>query len=76
MKSFRFYLSFTMLINKLSSNPAEQHLDYLKELEDIDESKLFEFSNFGYGSISNSFLFLEGVAPIFVIKQNLSHNIF
>ena len=61
MKSSRLYLIFAVLINKISSNPAEEHLDHLKDLEDIDESKLLEFSNFGYGSISKNFSFLEGV---------------
>ena len=51
MKSLRVYLIFALLINKISSDPTKEHLNHFKDLEDIDESKLFEFSNFGYGSI-------------------------
>ena len=43
MKSLRVYLIFALLINKISSDPKKEHLDHFKDLEDIDESKFFEF---------------------------------
>ena len=59
MKSLRLYHIFVILINKISSKPFEEHSDQWKGINIPDESKIYEYSNFGYGSISYYFYFLK-----------------
>ena len=52
MKFLRLYHIFVILVNEISSKPVEEHFDHWKGSNFPDGSKIYEYSNFGYGSIS------------------------